>query len=140
MLKTVRLNAQDVTDKPIDLTGLTLITGVEVIVTRRGGEVSGTAVDADEQPLHAGAVIIFAEDRTRWNASSRFVKMAPLDGQGMFTVRALPAASYLVAAVTSLPANWDSAASLERLQSLATPFTLSDGERKTLAVRARSQK
>ena len=140
LLKTVRLNGQDVTDKPIDLTGMAPISGVDVVVTSRGGEVSGTALDAAGRPLPEGAVIVFAADSARWAAPSRFVKMATLDERGGFRVAGLPAASYLAVAVARLAPDWERPAVLEGLQGVASPFALAEGERQTLAIRVKERR
>jgi hypothetical protein len=132
-LKAVRLNGADVTDEGADIRGD--LRGLEVVVTATPAIVSGTVQDAAGAAVsdYAG-VIVFSADPRRWTARlTRHVAMGRPVG-GRFTITGLPAGDYYAAAVDILEPDWPSPDSLERLRSTATPFTLSDGEAKTLTI------
>jgi len=135
MLKSVSQKGRDLTDRAIDTSGDAALDDLDVVLTSRTGQVTGTALDAAGRPLRGGAVILFAADASRWIYPSRFVQMAPIDAGGGFSVRTLLPGNYLVAAAVASPANWDAPESLDRLRSAATPTTVVDGERRQIVVR-----
>jgi hypothetical protein len=134
-LKQVFWRGQDVSD-----TGLTLkggaISDVEVVLTAQSTTVTGVVSDAEGKPATDYVVVVFAEDSDKWGVQSRHLATAGSDPQGGFVIKQLPPARYLAAAVPFLEDGEHSNPELlERLRSVATPFTLAEGEQKALRLR-----
>jgi hypothetical protein len=114
------------------------LNGVEVIVTDRITELSGTMVAADTHGAPAAAVIVFSTDRSRWYPESRFMRKTTAGSDGAFSVAGLPFGSYYVAAVASLPVNgpndWQDPAFLETLVFRASTVTLAEGRKETIKL------
>jgi hypothetical protein len=146
LLKSVSVNGADVTDAvlPFGRRNQSL-SDVEVVLTSRGAEASGSVADARAQPALACTVIVFPADRERWQPHSRFVKAARCDPDGTFTVRGLPTAEYLVAAVDRLQGSfasdstrsgeWQDPAFLAALAPHAVRATLTEGQTVTLSLK-----
>jgi hypothetical protein len=134
VLKSVSANGVDVTDEGVDIGAD--VTGVEIAITGKPTTVTGDVTDANRKPVKDYALVIFAADARRWTAPlNRFVTAVRPNETGSFTVTALPAGDYLAAVVDSLNAGqWADPDNLERLRATATPFSLSDGEAKTLPL------
>lgn len=155
-LKSVRHNGADTTDAPIDFRGNESISGLEIVLSNRITELTGTVRDDAGRAVVDYALIVFAEDAERWRAqqvpalpgpgsqpsalqrfgaASRFVRVGRPNQQGRFRIAGLPAARYLAVAVTSIEEGaWDDPALLERFRSSATVVDLAEGERREIAV------
>ena len=135
-LKGVFWRGEDVTDSGIALKGSEAITGVEVVVTARTSTVTGAVSGADGKLTADYVVVIFSEDNERWSFQSRYIAIGRPDQQGGFVVKSLPSGSYLAAAVPYIEEGQErNPETLERLRSVATAFTLADGERKDLSLK-----
>ncbi len=136
MLKSVRLDGRDITDTPLDIDGTEEITGLQVVVTDRVTEVTGTVSDEKDERVQEYAVVVFAEEASRRAWPSRFVATARPDQAGTFKISNLPPAQYLVAALDYLEegASQDPEF-LESLRSKATRLALGEGERVALQLR-----
>jgi hypothetical protein len=138
-LQDVRVNGIDVTDRPLPFGRREQsLNGVEVTVTDRITELTGTIVTADARGAQTAAVIVFATDRRRWYPESRFMRKATAGSEGAFSVTGLPFGSYYAAAVASLPfsgANdWQDPAVLETLVFRASTVTLAEGRKETIKL------
>jgi hypothetical protein len=102
-LKRVLMDGIDVTDMSIPFGRQDQsIKDVEVVLTDRGGEVSGSLTDSRGRLLTDYTVVVFATDRERWFLESRFLKQSRPGKDGIFEVRGLPGGDYFVAAVDQL--------------------------------------
>jgi hypothetical protein len=130
-LKRVLMDGIDVTDLPIPFGRQDQsIKDVEVVLTDRGGEVSGSLTDSRGRLLTDYTVVVFATDRERWFLESRFLKHSTPGKGGVFEVRGLPGGDYFVAAVDQLQMEeWRDPDFLESIVSGATRVTLGDGQR-----------
>jgi hypothetical protein len=80
--------------------------------------------------------VVFAEDASLWAFPTRFVRTARANEQGQFTIRGLPAAGYLAAAVSYIEdGESQDPEFLERLRESAARVTVREGETRTLALR-----
>jgi hypothetical protein len=133
-LKSVLMDGIDVTDTPMVFgTKDQSIRGLEVVLTSRGGELSGRLTDSRGQLMTDYTAVVFATDRERWFPASRFLKQAKPGQDGAFSVRGLPEGEYFVAAVDRLrPDEWQDPDFLESILSSATQVTLREGQ--TLSV------
>ena len=134
MVKSVLADNEDVTDTGIELANGRETT-IRIVLTDRIGEVSGTV--SSRAPLGAQTVVVFADDPARWGYPSRFVRTARVDERGNFRVAGLPPERYLAVAVEFLEegASQDPEV-LERLRRDAIPFTLGEGDRRTVDLRS----
>ncbi len=139
MLKKVQIDGVDVTDDGFDVTSDA--DNVEIIITARPTAVTGIVRGDDGAPASDATIIIFPEDRRRWQAPfNRFVTSARAAADGAFRVDALPAGSYLAIAVDALIDGWwAEPGNLERLAKAATAFALAEGENKTLNLTRRAR-
>jgi len=109
---------------------------VEVILTDRVSEISGTVVDDRGRGLGNCQVIVFATDRTLWGTATRFVTVSRSGRDGSFRVRRLPATEYFVAAVDRLiEGEWQNPDLLESLVPVATKVAVGEGD--TVSTTAR---
>jgi hypothetical protein len=134
MLKAVTIDGTDVTDKTMDFAAGQRLTDVQIIVSSRSAGVSGTVVRQDDALVTHGSVIVFADAPERRAYPSRFVKMAPIDEAGRFSVAGVPAGRYLVAAMDVLDPAWNAPETLEQLRDRATAVVLVEERQTTVRL------
>ncbi|MGE5358221.1 MAG: carboxypeptidase regulatory-like domain-containing protein [Bacteroidales bacterium] len=133
MVKAVQVDGRDTTDTPLELRGREEVRGLQVVLTARATQVSGSVTDAAGRPAIDYSVIVFAEDAARWTYPSRFLATARPDQQGHYRVANLPAGRYLAVALAYVEEGQSEDPDyLESLRPFATKFTLGEGDRKTL--------
>jgi len=141
-LKEIRIHGTDVTDRPL-MFGTTdqSLAEVEVVLTDRITQVSGSIVDDHAKPAPGALLIVFPTDRDRWYPASRFLRRTIVNVDGTFRLDGLPAGSYYAAAVAKLPPDGDEAwlepAYLESLVPHATDFSLGEGQKQSLTLKLR---
>ena len=137
MVKSVRVNGNDITDTGMEFKPGEAVTGVEITLTSRLSQVSGTVTGAGSEPVRDYTIVVFSDDPQRWTLpNTRYVVGRRPDQNGRFEVSALPPGSYYAAAVDYLPAgDWNDPEVLERLKGGAKRFTLDEGESKTLELK-----
>src|SRR5262249_40521331 len=114
----------------------------EVVMTRELTEVSGAAADARGRPVADAVVVAVAADAERRYRGSRFVGHADTARDGTFAIRPLAPGDYLVArldkrTILDVDTELDDADFLESLAAGAARLTLEEGQRATVALRAR---
>jgi hypothetical protein len=131
MVKAINVNGVDALDAPIDLRGEQDVP-VRVVLTDRVTELSGTISSRDSAP--GVGIVIFPEDSSKWTLPSRHVRTARANENGTFRIAGLaPGERYLAIALDDLEeGEGDDPELLARLKALATPFSLDDGEKRTL--------
>ena len=137
-LKEILVNGIDATDRPIAFGKQdTSLAGVEVILTDRVNELSGTVTDNQAARVAGANVIVFATDRDRWYPASRFLRTALAGPDGAFVMSGIPAGTYYAAAVARLPQDdaWQEPAFLEALRANATAVTISEGQQRLVNLR-----
>jgi hypothetical protein len=136
ILKAVLLDGKDVTDTLLDFGTAYSGKPVEVVLTQRKGEVSGVVQDDRGQLTSGYRVVLFPEDEQQWTPFSRFFAVGEPDQQGRFTIRNLPPARYLAAALESLePGDERNPETLSRLRGTATTVELSEGQSRSISLR-----
>ncbi len=135
-LKQVLLNGQDITDTPTEFAAAQTVSGVQVVLTDKVTNVSGSITDARGNPVTDAAVVVFPADDRLWTFQSRFIRTTRPDQDGRYEIRGLPAYDdYLLAAVQGLE---DGQASdpefLARTKRNAADLALKEGETKVLNV------
>jgi hypothetical protein len=95
-VKSVTLNGQDITDVRRQFTAGDHVT---ILLSMTGSTLEGTVTTPDGHPVMNGAVIMFAEDRAGWTATSVRMRRARLESGGKFKISGLlPGRYYIVAA------------------------------------------
>jgi protocatechuate 3,4-dioxygenase beta subunit len=141
LLKSVRVDGTDITDVPVSFGRKDdSLSDVEVVLTKRGAEISGTAIGAQGQPAADYTAVVFAADSARWFPQSRFMKTARSGSDGTFGVRGLPGGDYYVAAIDHLPGTessgeWQDPRFLESLARGAVRVTLTEGQKTAVSLR-----
>jgi len=141
-VKAILVNGLDVSDEPIMFgTDDQSLRDVAIVMTSRVSAIAGTVADENGRGSFSdAAVVVFATDRERWYAMSRFIAVADASDDASFAVRALPPAEYYVAAVdkrrfTDVAGETDNPEFLESLVANATRVTLGAGARATVQLR-----
>jgi protocatechuate 3,4-dioxygenase beta subunit len=138
-LARVLVNGIDVTDMPLPFGARNQsLTDVEVVLTDRVSEITGTVTDGRSRPVPDARVLVFATDRDLWYDRSRFVKITGSAADGRFTVRDLPPGSYYVVAIDRRRASedngeWMNPELLDSLTAGATRMTLSEGQKASVS-------
>lgn len=135
-LKAVRINNTDVTDEGFQVRAGQDIGDIEIEMTNHPSDVSGTVTNARGEALKDYSVIVFAQDRDRWDFGSRYLRTGRPDQDGRFKVAGLPPGSYYAIAVDYIePGDASDPEYLERVVSKATRFSIAEGETKTLDLK-----
>lgn len=136
MLKAVRVNGADVTDAGFALSTGARLEGVEIELTNRPPDVSGSVTGARGERLSDYTVVFFPQDRERRANVMRGLALGRPDQEGRFRVRMLPPGSYYAVALEYVDANgWRDPDFLESLSAEATAFTIAEGETRTLDLK-----
>jgi hypothetical protein len=136
LVKAVRVNGFDVTDSGIEAAPGAAIAGVEVELTGRPPQVSGTVVDAAGRPCGDCAILFYPQDEDLLTTLSRFFVLERADPAGAFAAR-LPAGRYYVAALQSYDVSRVMDPELLiTIRPASVPLALTDGEARTLRLRA----
>jgi protocatechuate 3,4-dioxygenase beta subunit len=133
MLKRVTLEGEDITDVPLDLTGVANVQGLRVVLTDRLTDVSGVVRDDRKQSLKEFVVVVQPAAEVSTNALQRFLRAARPDQDGKFGLKGIPPAEYIVTAVEALEQGeeWNPEYRA-RLREAGRRFTVKDGEALTL--------
>jgi hypothetical protein len=134
MAKAVRLNGNDVTDSGIDFKPGDAVSGIEIVMTSRITEVTGTVKSSDGSPARDYTVVIFSTDSDMWTIPmTRYVTGTRPDQEGRFRARNLPPGDYYAIALEYIEAgSWGDPDVLERLKAKAKRVSIGEGERKTV--------
>jgi hypothetical protein len=139
-LKEIRVNGIDATDRSIAFgRNDQSLADVEVMLTDRINEVSGTIADDHDRPVPASYLVVFSTDRDRWYPGSRFLRRTGAGNLGIITLAGLPPGSYYAAAVAQLPADgedaWQDPAYLESLIPRASTIAFGEGQKQILNLK-----
>jgi protocatechuate 3,4-dioxygenase beta subunit len=137
VLKAIRVRGIDITDTGVDLRSGNGLDEVEIELTNRPPELSGSVVNTRGEVLTNATVVVFPEDRDRWIFESRLIAtVRPSTQDGRFRLRTLPPGRYLAAALEQLqPTTQQDPAFLENLRPRAVAFSLSDGQATTVDLK-----
>jgi hypothetical protein len=139
ILKSVLAKGEDVTDLPLTFgTEKESLDDVEIVVTSRAAELSGSVVDDRGQRATSYSVLAFPVDRALWYPASRFFRRAGPDAEGRFQIAAMTPGEYLIAAVSPFDEqddSWQDLESLERITGRATRRVAGEATRLALTIR-----
>ena len=141
MLRAVTSGGRDVTDVPIAFgPGLPSAPPVQITVTKSGARLTGAVVQGNA-PAPDSTVILFPEDSRLWGVGSRFVRAVRPDNEGHFSIGALPAAKYRIAAVEIVQdGEWEDPEFLQTLLKSAVAIELTAGATQDVRVNVESSR
>ena len=129
MLKSVRLNGDDVTDTGVEFKSGQDLSGLELVASAKQTEITGGVTAANGSALKDYTVVVFADDPQYWTLPyTRWVTGTRPDQEGRFRIRNLPHGTYNIIAVDYVEAGaWGDPELLDRLKTRARRITLSEG-------------
>jgi hypothetical protein len=133
-LRAVRVNGVDVKDSPVEIRPNEPLTGVEVELTHRQPEVTGTVKTAEGAITRNAFVVVFPQDRKRWGYLSRYVRMSRPNPDNQYRVQVPPGEYFAIAVDFVEQGEWSEPDFLERVRERAVPFSLVEGEHKPLGL------
>ena len=135
-IKAVRLNGVDVTDTGLDVRPNEDLNGLEVELTTQFSDLSGFVSNSRGENVKDYSLVVFARDRQRWGAASRYLSGGRPDQDGKYRVRNLPAGDYYAIALDYVEQGAGTDPEfLDRIKDRATEFSINDGETKTLSLK-----
>jgi len=141
-LRALLVNGADATDRPLVFgrSGQSLA-DIEVVLTDRVSDIGGAVLDSDGHSVANTIVIAMPIDPGLRYPMSRYLRRTATRDDGAFHLTALPAGTYYLATVASIPIDgpdaWQDPAFLESLTPVVTTVTIGDGETRTVTLRAR---
>ncbi len=134
LLKSVSLNGVDMTDVPYD-SSRGDIKDLEIVLTDRLQELSGTVVNASGRPATRYVVVVFPSDLPEGVVPGRFLRLLSPRDNGTFSINNLPPGGYLAAAFETIDQDiqWNQEFR-KAITSRATPFHLSPGQTQRLEL------
>lgn len=112
------------------------ITDAVITFADKTTELTGTLQDATGSATSDYSIIVFPSDKQYWQPQSRRIQSVRPGTDGRFTVRNLPAGSYMIVAVTDVePGEWYDPDFLSQLSGVSMRVTLAEGEKKTQDIR-----
>jgi uncharacterized protein (DUF2141 family) len=134
-LKSADYGGRDVADLPLEVRAGQNISGVDVVISDRVTELSGTVPAGDGQLESDYTVVAFSADPYDWRPQSRYIQVGRPDVNSQFRIRGLPPGDYLVVALDDVEnGEWFDPAVLELARRSAIRLSLSDGDTKTLEL------
>ncbi len=136
-VEAIRLDGEDVTDAGIDFKPGMDASGLDITVTSKVTEVSGTVTAGNGDPIKDYTVVVFSDSPDHWVVPfTRWVTGSRPDQDGRFRIRSLPPGSYQVVALEYIEQGaWGDPELLERLRVHGKRVTLSAGSPAALVLK-----
>jgi hypothetical protein len=132
-VKSVSHDGGDITDSGMDFKEGQTVSGIEIVLTQRVSDLSGSVQDSRARPVTDYVVVAFSSDNTKWGYMTRFVRTARPNQDGRFSIKGLPPDDYLVVALEYLePGEESDPEQLERWRAAATRIPLADADTKAV--------
>ncbi len=118
-VKSIRLQTEELIDRPIEVRSADRLDEVEIHVSSEGAQISGVVEQEEAREVAEGATVLaFAADSDFRGPNSRFTKTTQTDQRGRYALEGLAPGEYLLCAVadheSGLESDLDYLASLER--------------------------
>jgi hypothetical protein len=135
-IRAVRYRDVDVTDSGIEFRANEDVTDIELELTNRVTDLSGRVTNGRGAAVTDYSVVVFAQDRDKWTANSRYLRTGRPDQDGRFKITGLPPGEYHIVAIDYVdPNEWTEPDYLERVRSKATSVTIGEGETKSVDLK-----
>jgi hypothetical protein len=132
-LKAVQIGGTDAADVPFEVKPGQNLDGVNVVLTDRATQLTGTVRDSQNAGAAGLTVVAFSTDPQFWRAQSRRISTSRSGDGGAYRIRGLPAGDYYVLATGDVEqGQWFDPAYLDSVKDKAAHVTLQDGDQKTL--------
>jgi hypothetical protein len=137
-VRSVRVGGRETIGEAIDL-GATDLEGVELILTKRPMELSGTVRTADGRPAAWARVLLFSRDPAQWShylvfPAPRRIRQIVTDRFGGFRGAGVPPGEYQMVAVAAVPEFWTAPEYLQTLVGAAVPVSLQPGDTRVVEL------
>jgi hypothetical protein len=139
-LRALRVNGVDRIDTGIDVSGGERLDAIELELTNRPIEISGTTSDAHGNPAPNSVVLLFPQDRDLWamRGPERSL-MARSDPAGRYAFRDVRPGRYYITAMSELdPSGWTDPDNLQTLAASAATIVVAETDKKTVDLPVRS--
>lgn len=134
-IRQVTVDGRDMTDEPVSFADIASKT-IDVLLTKQPSTISGVARDARGQVTSDYVAVLFPQDRRKWLPNSHIVDAATPDARGEFRFTEITPGDYYLIAIDRLEnLQEEDPAILERLEPLATRFSLGDAENKIVPLK-----
>jgi len=137
MLKSVRLNATDITDSGVDFKPGEQVSNLEIVLTSKTTKIVGGVTAANGEPTKDYTVVVFSDDPDQWSIPmSRWIAGTRPDQDGRFKISNMPPGTYYAVALDYIESGaWGDPELLDRLKTRAKRFTLNEGSVETLDLK-----
>ena len=137
-LKSVKQGDRDLHDQPLTVATSDEISDIVITFTDKPSELAGRLEDASGRPVTDFFIIAFTTERGRWTPTTRRIQTTRPGSDGAFSIKALPAGEYFLAALTDVePGEWLSPAFLDQIVPAAVKVSITDGAKTTQSLRVR---
>jgi Carboxypeptidase regulatory-like domain len=127
-LKAIRLEGRDLSDQVIEFKNNDRYSGVEVLISSKGAELSGVVKKDENGEVLKGATVILFPSSPERQGKLRFTKTSQTDQQGAFALKGIVPGEYVVCALINHEAGAESDVSyLRELEKSAKAVQLSSG-------------
>jgi hypothetical protein len=130
-------DGRNLLDQTLDFKGGEVMSGVQVVVSNRGGTITGTAASSDRAPATDYFVILFPEEASSPARLRRLMRVMRSNQNGRFTIDHAAPGKYLAVAVqdidgvaTMFPLPQD----VDRFRTHAASVSVADGQTTRLAL------
>ena len=135
-MKGAYYGGRDVSDLPLEVRTGHNPAGVEIVISDRVTEITGTVPDRDGQLLTDYTVVAFSSDASTWRPQSRYIQVGRPDANGQFRIRGLPPGDYLIVALDDVESGeWYDPAFLDGARRGAARISLGEGDAKTIELK-----
>jgi hypothetical protein len=135
-VKSVTLAGDDITDVPMDLTGIPSLSDLRIVLTDKLTRIAGQVKDQRGQPMTDYVVVVLgAQLQQEPVIAARSIRVIRPDNTGRFQLSGLRPGRYVAAAIEALEQGRQFAPEFQQqLRRGAREFTLNDGEAVTLEL------
>jgi Carboxypeptidase regulatory-like domain len=139
MVESMLANGIDILDQPLAFDGELRSISVDLTMTDRVSILKGVITDDRSRAVNGAEVLVFSRDRRTWYASSRFLRRARTNAEGVFAIEGLPEDIYYVVASPQLPADgedaWQEPEYLDAISARASTVSVTAGNLTNLNLR-----
>ena len=135
-VRSVTLAGHDITDMPIDMTGRTTLSDVQIVMTDKLTSINGQVMDPRGQPARDYVVVVQPAEQKEPVVASRSIRLIRPDTTGQFQTRGLRPGRYVATAIESIEQGRQYSPEFQQqLRRGAREFTLKEGETVTVDLK-----